>query len=156
LLDADAITNLVGTDVLAGRDAPTVITPHAGELGRLLGSGAKEVSVRRLESARNSAEQHRCCVLLKGSDTLVVEGESVAVNSTGNVALAAAGTGDVLSGVIGALLSRGMDAYDAARAGVWAHGRAAELWLEETGWPAESFVATDLLAYLPPAVGELF
>ena len=155
LLDADAITNLAGTDVLAQRDSPTVITPHAGELGRLLGSGAKDVSARRLESARSAAEQHRCCVLLKGSDTLVVEGESVAVNSTGNVALAAAGTGDVLSGVIGALMSRGMDAYEAARAGAWAHGRAAELWLEETGWPAESFVATDLLGYLPPAVGEL-
>jgi hydroxyethylthiazole kinase-like uncharacterized protein yjeF len=156
LLDADAITNLSGTNVLAERDAPTVITPHAGELGRLLGSGAKNVSARRLDSARSAAEQHRCCVLLKGSDTLVVEGERVAVNSSGNVALAAAGTGDVLSGVIGALLSRGMDTYEAARAGAWAHGRAAELWLEETGWPAESFVATDLLDYLPQAVGELF
>ena len=61
----------------------------------------------------------------------------------------------MLSGVIGALLSRGMDAYEAARAGAWAHGRAAELWLEETGWPAESLVATDLLEYLPRAVGEL-
>ena len=155
LLDADAITNLVGTDVIAQRNTPTVITPHAGELGRLLESGAKEVSARRLDSARDAAVQHRCCVLLKGSDTLVVDGERVAVNSTGNVALATAGTGDVLSGVIGALLSRGMDAYEAARAGAWAHGRAAELWLEETGWPAESLVATDLLDYLPRAVGEL-
>jgi NAD(P)H-hydrate epimerase len=94
-------------------------------------------------------------VLLKGSDTLVARGASVAVNSTGNVALATAGTGDILSGVIGALLSRGMDAYEAARAGAWVHGRAAELWLEETGWPAESMIATDLLEYLPEAVGEL-
>jgi len=156
LLDADAITNLAGTDVLALRESPTVVTPHAGELGRLLGSGAGEVSARRLDSACDAAERHRCCVLLKGSDTLVVEGERVAVNSTGNVGLATAGTGDVLSGVIGALLSRGMDPYEASRAGAWAHGRAAELWLEETGWPAESFVATDLLEYLPPAVGELF
>jgi NAD(P)H-hydrate epimerase len=156
LLDADAITNLSGKDVLARRDSPTVITPHAGELGRLLGSGAREVSARRLDSARNAAQQHRCCVLLKGSDTLVVDGERVAVNSTGNVALATAGTGDVLSGVIGALLSRGMDTYDAARAGAWTHGRAAELWQEESAWPAESFIATDLLEYLPQAVGELF
>jgi hydroxyethylthiazole kinase-like uncharacterized protein yjeF len=155
LLDADAITNLAGTDVISKRSDPTVITPHAGELGRLLGSGAKEVSARRLDSACTAAEQYGCCVLLKGSDTLVVEGERVAVNSTGEVALATAGTGDVLSGVIGALLSRGMDPYEAARAGAWAHGRAAELWMEETGWPAESFVATDLLDYLPRAVGEL-
>jgi NAD(P)H-hydrate epimerase len=155
LLDADAVTNVAGMDALAKRDAPTVITPHAGELGRLLESGAKEVSARRLASARSAARGHGCCVLLKGSDTLVVEGEKVAVNSTGNVALATAGTGDVLSGVIGALLSRGMDAYEAARAGAWAHGRAAELWLEETGWPAESLIATDLLDYLPVALGEL-
>jgi NAD(P)H-hydrate epimerase len=79
----------------------------------------------------------------------------VAVNFTGDVALATAGTGDVLSGVIGALLARGMDTYEAARAGAWAHGRAAELWLEETAWPAESMVATDLLECLPAAVGEL-
>jgi len=155
LLDADAITNLAGTDVIAGRNNPTLVTPHAGELGRLLGSGAKEVSARRLDSARTAAMQNNCCVLLKGSDTLVVEGDKAAVNSTGDVALATAGTGDVLSGVIGALLSRGMDTYEAARAGAWAHGRAAELWLQETGWPAESMVATDLLEYLPPAVGEL-
>jgi len=155
LLDADAITNLAGTDVIAGRNHPTVVTPHAGELGRLLGSGAREVSARRLHSARMAAVENDCCVLLKGSDTLVVEGEIAAVNSTGDIALATAGTGDVLSGVIGALLSRGMGTYEAARTGAWAHGRAAELWVEETGWPAESMVATDLLDYLPLAVGEL-
>jgi len=155
LLDADAVTNVAGTETLALRDAPTVVTPHAGELGRLLGSGAKEVSARRLRSARRAAEEHGCCVLLKGSDTLVVEGNKVAVNPTGNVALATAGTGDVLSGVIGALLSRGMDPYEASRAGAWAHGRAAELWLEKTGWPAESMVATDLVEHLPPAFGEV-
>ena len=155
LLDADALTNLAGTDALAGRNAPTVITPHAGELGRLLGAGSKEVSAHRFRSARDAAAEFGCCVLLKGSDTLVVEGEKVAVNSTGSVALATAGTGDVLSGVIGALLSRGMDAYEAARAGAWVHGRTAELWIEETGWPAESMIATDLLDYLPVALGEL-
>ncbi len=155
LLDADAVTNLAGTGALAMRSAPAVITPHAGELGRLLEAGAKEVSARRLRSARSAAEQYGCCVLLKGSDTLVVEGGRVAVNSTGNVALATAGTGDVLSGVIGALLSRGMDAYEAARAGAWAHGRAAELWLEATGWPQESMIATDLLPYVPRAFSEL-
>ena len=155
LLDADAVTSLAGTDVLAKRDAPTVITPHAGELGRVLGSGAKEVSARRLASARKAADDNGCCVLLKGSDTLVVEGGKASVNSTGSVALATAGTGDVLSGVIGALLSRGMVPFEAARGGAWVHGRAAELWLEETGWPAESLIATDLPGYLPRAMREL-
>ncbi|QIN82292.1 NAD(P)H-hydrate dehydratase [Rubrobacter tropicus] len=155
LLDADAVTSLAGTDALARREGPTVITPHAGELGRLLGSGAKEVSARRLHSSRQAAHDYGCCVLLKGSDTIVVEGGKTSVNSTGSVALATAGTGDVLSGVIGALLSRGMQPYEAARAGAWIHGRAAELWLRETGWPAESMVATDLFDHVPRAMGEL-
>lgn len=155
LLDADAVTALAGTDALAKRGTPTVITPHAGELGRSLGSGAKAVSARRLASARKAAADNGCCVLLKGSDTIVVDGARAAVNSSGGVALATAGTGDVLSGVIGALLSRGMEPFDAARAGAWVHGRAAELWLEETGRPAESLIATDLPDYLPRAMAEV-
>ena len=156
LLDADAISNLPGPAALAGRDVPPVITPHPGELGRLLGEGAKEVQARRLHTVRWAAEEGQCCVVLKGADTLVVEGERAAVNSTGGAQLASAGTGDVLSGIIGALLSRGVAPYDAARAGVWAHGRASELWLEATGWPAESMIATDLLPHLPHAFGEIY
>jgi hydroxyethylthiazole kinase-like uncharacterized protein yjeF len=161
LLDADAISNLAnaergGMETLARRDAPTVVTPHPGEFGRLLGEGAKEVQTRRLYHVRRVAEETGCCVLLKGADTLVAQGERVAVNSTGNAGLATAGTGDLLSGIIGALLSRGMDAYDAARAGAWAHGRAAELWLEATDWPAESMSATDILPHLPRAFGEIY
>lgn len=155
LLDADAVTVLAGSDALARRQAPTIITPHAGEMGRLLGVGAKEVSARRLYYAREAAGRYGCCVLLKGSDTLVVEGERVAVNPTGTVALASAGTGDVLSGIIGALLSRGAEPFEAARAGAWAHGRAAQTWLEETGLPHESLVATDLIEYLPETIGEI-
>ena len=156
LLDADAISNLPGPEALAGRDVPPVITPHPGELGRLLGEGAKEVQARRLHTARRTAEEGRCCVVLKGPDTLVVEDGRAAVNSTGGAQLATAGAGDVLSGIIGALLARGVTPYDAARAGVWAHGRASELWLETTGWPAESMIATDLLPHLPEAFGEIY
>lgn len=155
LLDADAISNLSGSDALSNREAPTVVTPHPGELSRLMETGTKEITARRLHSAREATRKHGCCVLLKGSDTIVAEGERIAVNSTGNVALATAGTGDVLSGVIGALLSRGMEPYDAARAGAWVHGRASELWIEETSFPSESFIATDLLPHLPRAVSEV-
>lgn len=155
LLDADAITNLADSKALMQREAPTLITPHAGELGRLTGVGTKEISAQRLHHAQRASEEYGCCVLLKGNDTIVAQGGRAAVNSTGNVALATAGTGDVLSGIIGALLSRGMSVFDAARVGAWAHGRAAELWLEETGWPAESLVATDLLAHVPQAIKEI-
>ncbi len=156
LLDADAISNLSGPGTLAGRETPPVITPHPGELGRLLGESPKEIQARRLHVARRTAGEGGCCVLLKGADTLVAQGERVAVNSTGSAALATAGTGDVLSGTVGALLSRGMDPYDAARTGAWAHGRASELWVEETGWPPESMAATDLLPHLPRAFGEIY
>ncbi len=155
LLDADAISNLAGSDALSRREAPTLVTPHPGELSRLMDIGTKEVSARRLHSAREAAQRHGCCVLLKGSDTIIAEDERAAVNSTGNVALATAGTGDVLSGVIGALLSRGMDPYDAACAGAWVHGRASELWTKDTGLPSESFIATDLLPYLPRTIIEV-
>lgn len=159
LLDADAISNLAnaepeGIELLSQRSAPTVITPHPGEFSRLLGKGTKEVQARRLHYVRQAAEEGGC-VLLKGADTLVAYGGRVAVNSTGGAQLATAGTGDVLSGIVGALLSRGTDAFDAARLGAWAHGRAAELWLEATHWPAESMVATDLLDHLPRAFGEI-
>ncbi len=157
LLDADAISNLPGPEALAGRSVPPVITPHPGEIGRLLGESPKEVQNRRLHTARRTAEEGGCCVVLKGPDSLVVEGERTAVNSTGGAQLATAGAGDVLSGIIGALLSRGMGSYDAARAGVWAHGRAAEIWLEAgPGWPAESMIATDLLPHIPRAFGEIY
>ena len=155
LLDADAITNLPDPEALAKRSAPTAVTPHAGELGRLLGESTGDISARRLHFARRAADESGACVLLKGNDTLVVEGGRAAVNSTGTPALATAGTGDVLSGVIGALLSRGMPPYDAVRAGAWAHGRAAELWLRETSWPVESMSATDLLPHLPRAFAEV-
>jgi NAD(P)H-hydrate epimerase len=156
LLDADAISNLSGTGTLAGRETSPMITPHPGELGRLLDESPKEIQARRLHVARRTAEEGGCCVLLKGADTLVVQGNRVSVNSTGSAALATAGTGDVLSGTVGALLSRGMDPYDAARTGAWAHGRASELWVEETGWPPESMAATDLLPHLPRAFGEIY
>jgi NAD(P)H-hydrate epimerase len=156
LLDADAISNLSGPGNLAGRGTPPVITPHPGEFGRLLGEGTGEVQSRRLYHTRRAAEEGGCCVLLKGTDTLVAYGERVAINSTGGAQLATAGTGDVLSGIIGALLARGMGPYDAARTGAWAHGRASEFYIEATDWPAESMIATDLISYLPRAFGEIY
>lgn len=166
LVDADAITLLADSEALVRREhpsRPTLVTPHAGELGRLLGTEASEVSAHRLDSARRASERYGCCVLLKGSDTIIYDtaaasgraGGRVSVNSTGSVALATAGTGDALCGVIGALLARGMGVYEAAQAGAWLHGRAAELWLQETGGPPEALLATDLPGYLPRAAREI-
>ena len=119
-------------------------------------AGTGKVQARRIYHTRRDVEEGDWCVLLKGADTLVAYGERMAINSTGGAQLATAGTGDVLSGIIGALLARGMDPYDAARTGAWAHGRASELCIEATGWPAESMIATDLLSYLPRAFAEIY
>jgi hydroxyethylthiazole kinase-like uncharacterized protein yjeF len=144
VVDADGLSELEPGDW----PAPRVLTPHAGELGRLLGEASSWVDAHRLEALRRAVEEFHCVVLLKGPDTLVgAPGEGVLVCSTGTPALATAGTGDVLTGVIAAFLAKGMDARLAAVAGVVAHGRAAELAPQEVG-----MVASDVVAALPSAL----
>jgi NAD(P)H-hydrate epimerase len=148
LIDADGL-NALGTDLgmLAGREHPTVLTPHAGELGRLLGRSSEEVGAHRLASARKSAAASGDVVVLKGDDTLVVDRERVAVSAGGSAALATAGTGDVLSGTIAALIARGKDPLAGAAAGVLAHYRAGRIAGER--WGVESVIATDVIEALP-------
>jgi alanine racemase len=130
LIDADGLTLLAGNRQLLPRPAPTLITPHAGELGRLLGVDPADVAARRLEHARRAATEFGVCVLLKGSTTVVAPPDSsdpVLVNTTGTSWLATAGTGDVLAGLAGALLAQGMLPPQAAIAAAYLHGLAARL-----------------------------
>jgi hydroxyethylthiazole kinase-like uncharacterized protein yjeF len=153
LVDADGLNALAagGLDLVAGRSAPTVLTPHAGELARLLGSESREVSARRLDSVRAAAVTAGCVVILKGDDSLVVDGsDRLGVSAGGSPALATAGTGDVLSGVIAAFLAKGLDPFEASCAGVYAHAQAG--WLAATQYGAESVIATDVIAALPAAL----
>jgi hydroxyethylthiazole kinase-like uncharacterized protein yjeF len=148
LIDADGLNAHAGRlEALAEREAPTVLTPHAGELGRLLGRGSDEVSAHRLQSAREAAQRSGAIVVLKGDDTLVVDGERLAINRVSSPALATAGTGDVLSGTIAALLARGLEPFAAACAGVLAHARAGRRAADTVG--AESVIATDVIEALP-------
>jgi NAD(P)H-hydrate epimerase len=155
LLDADGLNAHAGAlPALAQRTAPTVLTPHAGELARLLDSDSSAVGARRLASARSAAATARAVVVLKGDDTLVAEpGGRVGVNRGGAPALATAGTGDVLSGVIGAYLAKGVGAFDAACAGVLVHARAGVIAARELG--AEGVIASDVIRLLPRALSEL-
>jgi hydroxyethylthiazole kinase-like uncharacterized protein yjeF len=151
LLDADGL-NAHASDLarLAGRGAPTVLTPHAGELGRLLGVESAEVGAHRLRSARSAADTARAIVVLKGDDTIVAEpGGWAAVSRGGAPALATAGTGDVLSGVIGACLAKRMDPFHAACAGVYLHLEAGRLAGRSIG--TEGVIAGDVIARLPLA-----
>jgi NAD(P)H-hydrate epimerase len=151
LLDADGLNAHAGRlGDLAGREAPTVLTPHAGELGRLLGVESAAIESERLARVREAAEAAQAVVVLKGDDTLVAEpGGRVAVSRGGSPALATAGTGDVLSGVIAAMLAKGLEAFLAACAGVHLHCIAGSLAGEETG--ADAVIARDVIGALARA-----
>jgi hydroxyethylthiazole kinase-like uncharacterized protein yjeF len=130
LVDADGITLLAAHRELLRRAAPTLITPHAGELARLLGADRADVEAHRLRFATRAAAELGCTVLLKGSTTVIARAEpesEVLVNSTGTSWLATAGSGDVLSGLAGALLAQGLEPPWAAAAAAYLHGMAARL-----------------------------
>jgi hydroxyethylthiazole kinase-like uncharacterized protein yjeF len=152
VLDADGLNaHAGGLAELAGRSAPTVLTPHAGELGRLLELDSAEIDGERLRHVRAAAERAAAVVVLKGDDTLIAEPAGrVAVSPGGSPALATAGTGDVLTGVIAALLAQGLDAFTAAAAGVWLHLRAGREAARRVGAP-EGVIASDVIAALPAA-----
>ncbi|MGD9483688.1 NAD(P)H-hydrate dehydratase [Streptomyces sp. TRM70308] len=148
LVDADGL-RLADAGQVRARRAATVLTPHAGEAAALLGVPREAVEARRLDAVRTLAERYRATVLLKGSDTLVAEPTGpVRVNPTGTGLLATAGSGDVLSGLIGALLAAGLPARDAASTGAYLHGLAGR---RATAPPA----ASDVAAALPAAWREV-
>jgi len=151
LLDADGLFPFAGDlAALRGRSAPTVLTPHEGELGRLLGRPSAEVQAHRLAAAREAAAASGATVVLKGDDTLVARADGVVAISPGATpGLATAGTGDVLSGVAGALLTQPIDPFLAAAAAVRLHARAGILAAAEHG--AEGVIASDVVPRLPAA-----
>jgi ADP-dependent NAD(P)H-hydrate dehydratase / NAD(P)H-hydrate epimerase len=154
LVDADGLNAHAGRlELLAAREAPTVLTPHEGELGRLLEIPSEEVSAHRLAWAREAARRSGAVVLLKGDDTIVaLPGGEVALSPGGTPALATAGTGDVLSGLIGALLAKGLGPLEAACLGTVAHVGAAEAAAER--WGADHVQAGDVIDGLPSGLAR--
>lgn len=154
LLDADGLNAHAGElRLLAGRRAATVLTPHAGELARLLEVESGQVAAHRLACARQAARQAGAIVVLKGDDTIVADpGGIAAVSRGGASALATAGTGDVLSGVIGAYLAKRVDPFIAACAGVVVHAAAGRLCAERIG--PEGVIARDVIEALPQALAR--
>jgi len=146
VVDADALHELEPFE----RSAPTVLTPHSGELGRLIGEESSWVDAHRLEALARAVERFGCVVLLKGADTLVgAPGEGVLVRAVNDAGLATAGTGDVLTGITAAFLSKGLDARIAAAAAATAHGLAASLAPQRRG-----LVASDVVEALPLALAR--
>jgi NAD(P)H-hydrate epimerase len=144
VLDADALWELEPF----ARAAPTVLTPHSGELARLLNVDVREIDAHRLDAARRAASRFGAVVLLKGADTIVASPrEGVLVASYGTPALATAGSGDVLTGIVAAFLAKGMEPRFAAATAAVAHGVAAELLEQQPG-----AIASDLLPALQRAL----
>ncbi len=152
VLDADGLNaHARRPEELRSRVEPTVLTPHAGELGRLLDLHSADVDAERLRYVREAAARSGAVVVLKGDDTLVAEpGGIVAVSRGGSPALATAGTGDVLSGVIAAMLAQRLEPFAAAAAGVLLHARAGRLAARAAG-AAEAVIATDVIEALGAA-----
>jgi ADP-dependent NAD(P)H-hydrate dehydratase / NAD(P)H-hydrate epimerase len=157
VLDADGLSAHSeddGIDQLAKRRAPTVLTPHVGELGRLLGLSSPEIEAHRLEHVRTAAVRANAVVVLKGDDTLIADPDGrVAVSPGGAPALATAGTGDVLAGVVGAFLAKGVDPFTATCAAVMTHLTAGEIAGRDIG--IEGVIASDVIAALPRAREQL-
>jgi NAD(P)H-hydrate epimerase len=150
VIDADAL-NVLGANpmVLRQRRVPFILTPHPGEFGRLIGQGSSSVQANRQGLAVDFARAFSGVLVLKGAGTIVTDGTRVYVNTTGNPGMATGGSGDVLSGLLGALLAQGLDTFAAAVLGVFVHGLAGDLARDEKG--ETGLIASDLLAYLPAA-----
>ena len=144
ILDADGITLMCAhKDILRGRTGSTVLTPHAGEFRRL----GYEIGEHRGGSAEAAALDLNCVMVLKGHDTVITDGHSTYINPTGNPGMAVGGSGDVLAGIITALVGQGHDALEAAAMGAWLHGAAGDLCAKEIG--QYGILPTDLLTHLP-------
>jgi NAD(P)H-hydrate epimerase len=155
VLDADGLNHLAA-DVSAARaaTAPLVLTPHPGEAARLLARTTEEIQADRLAAARALADATGAVVVLKGARTVVAAPDGrAALNASGGPALGTGGTGDVLSGLVGALLAQGLAAWDAARLGVYLHGLAGDLAAAEMG--PVGMAAGDLLPRIPRVADKL-
>jgi NAD(P)H-hydrate epimerase len=152
VVDADALNALAASP--AGfpeppHGAPRILTPHPGEFARLLTTQTKSVQHDRETVAIEFARQHGAIVVLKGHGTVVTDGEKVAVNTTGNSGMATGGTGDVLTGLVAALLAQGMAPFAAAHLAVYLHGLAGDLAVAELGKPG--LIASDLPRFIGKA-----
>ena len=156
VFDADALNQLAKRPYFLKRspDAPArILTPHVGEFARLTGLDIETIQQNRQQHAAEFAKKHNVIVVLKGKNSVITDGTRVAINSTGNSGMATGGTGDVLTGVLVALLAQGMPAFEAAHLGVHLHGLAGDLAAEELSKPG--MIASDLLHYLGRAWCEL-
>ena len=150
ILDADGL-NILAKDisVLKKVRVPFILSPHPGEMARLVKKPISEIQKNRKEIARDFAAEYRVVLVLKGPKTIVTDQKNTYINHTGNPGMATAGSGDVLTGIIGALLAQGLSSFEAAKFGVYLHGLAGDLAAQDKG--EISLIAGDILEKLPEA-----
>lgn len=159
VVDADALNALAETRVPLESSQPRILTPHPGEFARLTGASAADVQAKRQQLATDFVARHTddsqagVILVLKGHATIVADQTQLVENETGNPGMATGGTGDVLTGLITALLAQGLEPFAAARLGVWLHGAAGDLAAEKLG--QISLTARDVLNYLPAAFSKV-
>lgn len=152
VLDADGL-NCIAADpsILLKRKGPTVITPHPGELSRLLKVSTKEIQENRIKYSRKISKDYNIVTVLKGANTIVTNKEDdIYINNTGNPGMATAGSGDVLTGIIASFIGQGIEVVDAAKLGVYLHGMAGDLAKGEYG--EYGLIAEDILECIPKAL----
>jgi NAD(P)H-hydrate epimerase len=152
VVDADGLTALAGhLDLLTKSSAPRCLTPHPGEMARLLGKTAPELQADRISTVQEFCRRHGAFLVLKGARSVIGEpGGTIYLNLTGNPGMASGGSGDVLTGVVGALLARGAKPLAALQGGVFLHGLAGDLARDAKG--EEGLIAGDILEALPAAI----
>lgn len=152
VIDADALNALGGhLDILTKTNTPKVLTPHPGEMSRLMGTSVKRIEENRSKIAQTVARKYNCVVLLKGHRTVVAAtGRKVYINKTGNPGMATAGSGDVLTGMIAAFIAQGLSGFEAARCAAYLHGKAGDLAAREKTTLA--MIAADIIDQIPMAV----
>ncbi len=155
VIDADALWHLSGTlELIKDSKASLILTPHPGEMARLLRISAAEVQADRLGISKRFAAEYGCYLILKGARTIIASPSGEAfINSTGNAGMASGGTGDVLAGLIGALLCQGCSPLESSIAGVWIHGEAGDKAAEEKG--AAGLIASDIIEKIPEVMKDL-
>ena len=156
VFDADALNLLAKRPYVLKRavDRPArILTPHVGEFARLTGLEIETIQANRQQHAAEFAKANRVIVVLKGKNTVITDGVRVALNSTGNCGMATGGTGDILTGILVALLAQGMQPFEAAQLGVHLHGLAGDLAAGELS--NHGLIASDLLRFIGPAWCEV-
>ena len=154
VIDADALYAIAqDMSVLAKIKREAILSPHPGEMSRLTGKATPEIQKSRLETAAGFAREHKVILVLKGHRSVITDGAKFYINPTGNPGMATAGSGDVLTGAIAALLAQEFSAFDAAELGVYLHGLAGDLAAQEKG--QISLIAEDILDKLPQATRRI-